>query len=262
MMLHNPCEPRWRAAFGSSAYKVQGYRILSFPTMRELVNSYEVWNPTTEELDHTVIVWKENDNYYQYQHRATIELFNLNNLSTSESIPIPMKIFKGRWHSSLTESPPVAPAGSFLKRPCIFLPDGHEADEREKPGLCTPGDHLTKEAKVYEILKQHPHPNICVYYGCVRDVDHITAICLKRYGRTLMNAVWESDPTLNHAAILDGDPVINDFDSCIPIGEEMGLSGKAGTFGWTIEPRPTIALPENDIYGLKQIGEFMKGNRS
>jgi hypothetical protein len=42
----------------------------------------------------------------------------------------------------------------------------------------------------------------------------------------------------------------------------MGLSGKAGTFGWTIELRPTIGLPENDIYGLKQIGEFMKGNRS
>jgi serine/threonine protein kinase len=107
-----------------------------------------------------------------------------------------------------------------------------------------------------------------------------------------MNAVWESDPTLNHAAILDGiskgltflhetlglvhndinlanimlddagDPVIIDFDSCIPVGEEMGLSGKAGTFGWTIELRPTIGLPENDIYGLKQIGEFMKGNRS
>lgn len=59
-----------------------------------------------------------------------------------------------------------------------------------------------------------------------------------------------------------GDPVIIDFDSCIPIGEEMGLSGKAGTFGWTIELRPTIGLPENHIYGLKQIGEFMKGNRS
>ncbi|KAG2071487.1 hypothetical protein BDR04DRAFT_1194040, partial [Suillus decipiens] len=181
------------------------------------------------------------------------------------------------------------PTDSFLKRPCILLPDDYDAN---KPGSWTPGDYLVKEAEVYEILKQHPHPNVCVYYGCVRDVDHITAICLEQYGRRLMDAVWESDPALNHAAILDGiskgltflhetlglvhndinpanimlddagNPVIIDFDSCIPIGAEVGLSGKAGTFGWTIEPMPTIALLENDIYGLKQIGEFMKGKRS
>ncbi|KAG1887627.1 kinase-like domain-containing protein [Suillus subluteus] len=260
--------------------------------MRELVKSYEVWNSTTEKLNHIVIVWKENDNYYQSEHWATTEPFNLDSLSTSKSIPIPMQIFKGRWHPSLTESSSVPPTDSFLKRPCILLPDGYDADEPEKPGLWTPGDHMVKEAKVYEILKQHPHPNICVYYGCVRDVDHITAICLKRYGRTLMYAVWESDPTLNHAVILDGiskglnflhetlglvhndinpanialddagDPVIIDFDSCIPVGEEIGLSSKAGTPGWTIEPMPTIALPENDIYGLEQIGEFVKGKCS
>lgn len=257
--------------------------------MRELIKSYEVWNSTTEKLDHTVVVWKENDDCYQSEYRSTTKLFDFDSLSTSESTPIPMHIFKGRWHPSLTESPPVFPTDSFLKRPCILLPDDYDAN---KPGSWTPGDYLVKEAKVYEILKQHPHPNICVYYGCVRDVDHITAICLKQYGRRLMNAVWESDPTLNHAAILDGiskgltflhetlglvhndinpanimlddagNPVIIDFDSCIPIGEEVGLSGKAGTFGWTVEPMPTIALPENDIYGLKQIGEFMKGKRS
>ncbi|KAG1841824.1 hypothetical protein DFJ58DRAFT_807727 [Suillus subalutaceus] len=194
--------------------------------MRELVKSYEVWNSTTEKLDHIVI---------------------------------------GRWHPSLTESPPVPPTGSFLKRPCILLPDDYDSDEPEKPGVWTPGDYLVKEAKVYEILKQHPHPNI---------------------------STMDADPTLNHAAILDGvskgltflhetlglvhndinpanialddagDPVIIDFDSCIPIGEAIGLSSKAGTPGWTMEPMPTIALPENDIYGLEQIGEFMKGKRS
>jgi hypothetical protein len=154
--------------------------------MRELIKSYEIWNPTTKKLDHIVIVRKENDNYYQSEHCqwATNELFSLDSLSTFESIPIPIQIFKGHWHPFLTESPPVAPAGSFLKRPCILLPDDYDADKSERPGLWTPGDHLAKEAKVYEILKQHPRLDTCVYYGCVRDVDHITAICLKRYGHT------------------------------------------------------------------------------
>ncbi|KAG2135510.1 kinase-like domain-containing protein [Suillus clintonianus] len=254
--------------------------------MRELVKSYEAWNPTSEKIDHVMIVWKENDNYYQSKHPETrATSFDLDSLSAS--IPIPMHIFKGHWHPSLTELPPVAPTDSFLKRPLILLEDyddgqgGHDSR--------TPGDDLLNEAKVYEILKQHAHPNISIYYGCVRDGDCITAICLKKYGRTLMDAVWKKDPTLNPAAILDGiskglaflhetlglvhndinpanimlddagDAVIIDFDSCKPIGEELG---KAGTFTWTVEPMPTISLPENDLYGLAQIGEFMKGNRS
>ncbi|KIK47979.1 hypothetical protein CY34DRAFT_758536 [Suillus luteus UH-Slu-Lm8-n1] len=146
--------------------------------MRELVKSYEVFDNATEKLDHVLIVWKESDNYYQSKHSA--RAFDLDSLPASESIPIPMHIFKGRWHPSLTELPPVAPADSFLKRPCIFLPDHCNADEPEGGEFRTPGDDLIKEAKVYEILKQHPHPNICVYYGCVRDV---IAIGLKKYGR-------------------------------------------------------------------------------
>ncbi|KAG1761021.1 kinase-like domain-containing protein [Suillus occidentalis] len=248
--------------------------------MRELVKSYEVFDNATEKLDHVLIVWKESDNYYQSKHSA--RAFDLDSLPASESIPIPIHIFKGHWHPSLTELPPVAPADSFKAN----------ADEPEGGEFRTPGDDLIKEAKVYEILKQHPHPNICVYYGCIRDGDYITAIGLKKYGRHLMQAVWKKDPTLDPAAILDGIsngltflhetlglvhndinpsnimlddagvPVIIDFDSCIPIGEEIGMHCKGGTIDWTMEPMPTIALPENDIYGLTQIDEFMRGRRS
>ncbi|KAG1777755.1 kinase-like domain-containing protein [Suillus placidus] len=232
-----------------------------------------------------------NSSILQWPHHSTSTVFLPP--KESESIPIPMHIFKGRWHPSFTELPSVAPRDSFLKRPLILLQDyDAEKEKPDKHDSRTPGDSLAHEAKVYEILKQHPHPNICVYHGCVRDGDHITAICLKNYGRDLMEAVWERDPTLNPAVILDGiskgltflheklglvhndinpanimlddagDPVIIDFDSCTPIGEKIGLSGKAGTFGWTMDPMPTISLPENDLYGLTQIGEFMKGKRS
>lgn len=106
--------------------KLKDIRGLLFLAMGELVKSYEMWNCTTENLDHVVIVWKENDNHYQSRlsgRWAMAKPFDLDSLSTSETIPIPMHIFKGRWHPSLTESPPVAPTDSFLKRPCILLPD-------------------------------------------------------------------------------------------------------------------------------------------
>ncbi|OJA12214.1 hypothetical protein AZE42_10150 [Rhizopogon vesiculosus] len=239
--------------------------------MRELVKSYDVWNPISEKLDHIIIVWKEGDNYYQSEHSATNGSFDIDSLPVAT--PIPMHIFKGCWDPSLTESPPLAPVDSFLKRPriIVLMPDDYDTDKSHKHDLTrTPGDFLVQEAKVYEILKQHPHPNIGVYYGCV---------------------LWTKDPTLNHTTILEGiskglqflhealglvhndinpsnvmlddagNPVIIDFDSCIPIGEEIGLSSKCGTFTWTPEPEPTKSLPENDMYGLAQIGEFLEGGK-
>ncbi|OJA15584.1 hypothetical protein AZE42_11984 [Rhizopogon vesiculosus] len=266
---------------------VEGY---SQFVMRELVHSYEAWASASDTFEYTVIVWKEGDDYYQSNHPSRTKPFDLDNLPITApvTVTIPMHIFKGHWHPSLTEIPPLPPTDSFLKRPAILL-DGCESDKYE---LRTPGADLVAEAMVYEVLKQHPHPGICMYYGCVRDGDYLTDICLKKYECRLMDTVWKGDPTLNTAAILDGiskgvqflhetlslvhndinpanimlddagDPVIIDFDSClVPIGEEIG-GRKGGTPGWTVEPMPTISLPENDIYGITQIGEFLKGNRT
>jgi hypothetical protein len=61
--------------------------------MRELVKSYEVWNHTSERLDHTIIVWKEGDNYYQSEHSATNGSFDIDSLPVTT--PIPMHIFQG-----------------------------------------------------------------------------------------------------------------------------------------------------------------------
>jgi serine/threonine protein kinase len=256
--------------------------------MRELIESVEAWDFASGDpaFHHTAIIWKEGDNYYQFNHPERTKSFDLDSLPATT--PIPMHIFKGPWHASFTELSPLIPTDSFLKRPCIRL----SSDKLVKPDSLTPGDHLVEEAKIYEILKHHPHPNICVYYGCVREGDYLTDICLKKYGRTLMKAVWGKDPTLNHAAIMSGiskglqflhetlglvhndinpsnimlddagDPVIVDFDSCMPIGEKIGRGRKMGSFGWTLQPLPTISLPENDIYGLTQIGELLAGRRT
>jgi serine/threonine protein kinase len=114
---------------------------------------------------------------------------------------------------------------------------------------------MMAEAEIYEILKNHPHPNICVYYGCVREGEYLTAICLKKYERTLKSAI-DSGAILDRDAILDGisaglrhlhdtfslvhndinpsnimldessSPIIIDFDSCVPIGEDFGGRGR------------------------------------
>lgn len=36
-----------------------------------------------------------------------------------------------------------------------------------------------------EILSKKPHPNICKYYGCIRDGDYVAGICLRKYKYTL-----------------------------------------------------------------------------
>jgi serine/threonine protein kinase len=149
-----------------------------------------------------------------------------------------------------------------------------------------PGD---EEARIYEILTKHPHQNICIYYGCVRKGNYLTAICLKKYARSLQDAVEQGDRTLDSAAILEGiskglrflhetlglvhndinptnvmlddstEAVIIDFDSCMPIGRQMGFR-KRGIFYWTPEPPPSTAVPENDLYSLRLIAKFMEGS--
>jgi serine/threonine protein kinase len=264
--------------------------------MRELVKHHEAWALTidSEKFDHTVTVWKEGDNYFQAKHSARAgSSFDLGSLPATT--PIPMQLFMGRWHESFTESPILAPTDSFLKRPPIVLPQNHDdvttdsAGGQGKRDFRTPGDDMVDEAKIYEILKDHPHRNICVYYGCVRNGDYLSAICLKKYGRSLQEAVWKGDPTLDHAAILAGiskglrflhetlglvhndinpsnimlddmgEAVIIDFDSCMPIGQNIGYR-KGGTPGWTSASQWRIAVPENDLYGLSLVSKFIEGS--
>jgi hypothetical protein len=254
--------------------------------MRELVQNYPAWSNETDEFDHNVTVWKEGDNYY---HPAIA--FHLESLPTPK--PIPMALFRGLWHSSLTECPHPLPANSYLKSPRILLPEDYDFAAHEVPdeegihSIRVPRDDMIAEAEIYEILKRHPHPNICIYHGCVRDGAHFTALCLKKYRRTLDAAILGGDCSVDRGAILDGIskglgflhdvlglvhndinpsnimlddkgiPVIIDFDSCMAIGHRIG-NHKAGTFGWMKEPAPSISLPENDFHALDLIAELMR----
>jgi serine/threonine protein kinase len=236
--------------------------------MREHIQSIELWDMKNEQgptFINTTTIWKEDGQYYQYTHleRVRPDEFDFDSLPRPD--PIPMEIFKARWKPSLTECSPPFPDDSYLKSPPILLPstcDPHiipGGQPRPRKPNKVPGDDMMAEAEIYEILKNHPHPNICVYYGCVREGNYLTAICLKKYERTLKSAV-DSGTVLDRDAILNGisaglrhlhdtlgfvhndinhtnimldsssSPIIIDFDSCVPIGEGFG-SRKRATYG-------------------------------
>jgi len=245
--------------------------------MRELVTSYEAWDVETDTFDHTVTVWKDGENYYQISHSARDGAFDLNDLPTPS--PIPMELFKAHWNSSLTECPRPPPLDSYQKRPVIMLP--------EVPSAKTPGEGMLIEAEMYEIVKQYPHPNICHYYGSIRDGQDLTAICLRKYKRSLHDAVQSGAPLdrdvivsgvakglqflhdtlglvhndINPTNIMlnnQGHPVIIDFDSCAPIGQDMH-GRKGGTFGWVRKPEPRTCTVESDEYALSLISQYLDG---
>ena len=114
--------------------------------MRELIRSYEAWNqPSDEEtltFDYTITVWKDGENYYQISHSARIGKFDLDSLPIPTS-PISLVLFKGHWHSSLTECPFPPPLDSYQKSPAVVLLDDYEGT----PDIRTPGEDMLIEAK-------------------------------------------------------------------------------------------------------------------
>lgn len=148
----------------------------------------------------------------------------------------------------------------FIKRPKISCAD-NEYEIKLVPRI------LFEEAEVLEFLKQHPHPNIVRYHGCIVNRGRITGLALERYGVILQYRYEDVPHDLDIAACmngiragvrhlhflglahndlnptniaLDGDdnPIILDFGSCKLFGEEL-LSG--GTYGWVDEDYSTSA---------------------
>lgn len=56
--------------------------------MRELVESVEAWDLTSGDptFHHTAIIWKEGDNYYQFNHPERTKSFNLDSLPATTPI--------------------------------------------------------------------------------------------------------------------------------------------------------------------------------
>jgi hypothetical protein len=87
--------------------------------------------------------------------------------------PIPYDHIFPIWQEEYTET--------YIKRPCLIEYSGE--DPSAIPNL------FAQEIRVLEILAKHPHPNVVTYYGCARDGQYVTGICLKKYICTLSDLI-------------------------------------------------------------------------
>ncbi|EPQ58795.1 kinase-like protein, partial [Gloeophyllum trabeum ATCC 11539] len=230
---------------------------------------------------YTAIGWKENGRYYLLNHPQRFPGVNkpidqdvLEAFEKPE--PVPFNHIWGKWHAGLTDAPSPLPGDVYVKSPTFV----------EWNGTDFIGKAFLMEAELWEHFKKLPHPNICTYYGCVRDSTGtlVSGLCFKKYRYTLYEANrnvidgFNKDSAirdirsglehihslgyvhndLNPANIMFDDDhvaVIIDFGSCAREGEDMGYSG--GTFGWSNNAR--VSKRENDFYGLRLIERWLAG---
>ncbi|KAG6151352.1 hypothetical protein E4U23_002438 [Claviceps purpurea] len=179
----------------------------------------------------------------------------------------------------LRASSPV-PQDSYIKEANLFHA-GHY------PELIPPGGLVLHEIEAYELLRQHPHPNIAQYRGCIVSDGRITGLCFANYSMTLQQRMEVSTPFdkelclegiergirhLHSLSIVHNDikpknimldetdcPIIIDLDAWQQKGQELG--SKKGTAGWSIEGAK-YSLFENDIFGLSKVKEFLYASSS
>lgn len=242
----------------------------------EVIASEQVWKETDNgELvsDHIRVIVLQGSRYLlacQEDRYAPIDAAKLD----LEEIPdtFPYAQIPAGW----TRAPDPPPADSYIKQPNLL-------EYGETSNCCTV---LLQEAEIYEVLRQHPHPNIARYHGCVvGENDRFRGICLQRYSATLRQRV-ERKPALSepemrrlmqgirdgvaHLHLLglvhndlnpsnvmveDGTAIIIDFDLCRRQGDPMGMKGPTPGWGTCTE----YANRENDVKNLDQLERYLLG---
>ena len=111
-------------------------------------------------------------------------------MATFDSNPTALSELKGTvlsndlvyatWRQDITEVMTPLPSNTFVKTPDYLS---------ELSRL----DLINAEINILELLSKTPHPNICKYYGCIRDGAYIAGICLQKLELTLAELVKGKD---------------------------------------------------------------------
>ncbi|KIH91140.1 hypothetical protein SPBR_09091 [Sporothrix brasiliensis 5110] len=229
-------------------------------------------------FDHTKFILRQGGEYFfarsskRFPKSSTVDV----SLLRTEKIPVD-KVWPPM-EPRFTAAPDPLPPNSFVKSPSLLY-------FGDTPAALEPGIQVTAEVEACEVLRQHPHPNIARYFGCVSEHGRIKGLCFVRYSMTLAQRLQDAASLdkalclqgikngvdhmhnlglvhndLNPSNIMmDGDtPVIIDFDSYQRIGEKLGR--KSGTTGWTIKGSEYARL-ENDEYSVAKIRELLMEGR-
>lgn len=142
--------------------------------------------------------------------------------------------------------------------------------------------YLLSEARVYQVLLQHPHPHIVKYHGCVVKGDQLVGLALDALEQDLEDrcrqpifldverVVKEVRGALSHLhglgychndvnprniMLTTGDKaVLVDFDSCVREGEDLD---KWPLTGYK-HPESTKSCQSNDWYGLNEVEKVLR----
>jgi serine/threonine protein kinase len=174
----------------------------------------------------------------------------------------------------------------YIKRPRFFYDrDGISEGQR---------DRLLEEAKVLEMLRQHPHPNIANYRGCVLHGKFVVGLAFQHYARRIDQVVKDTtgpadnyehqDQPPDKLALLQGiraavehlhslglaynainpanvmvdehnQPVLTNFAACRPVGEGSFILGLEWWNDGYMHYKSSL---ENDEIGLKKMCEWLK----
>lgn len=230
---------------------------------REIINKAETFDDNDN--IYMTIVYKENNKLYRsFTSGIKYELNKLNGTEINlENVYPEYKNKVSLFHGELSFN-------DYLKIPNLIT---YEENDILK-------NSFQREINFYELLKNHPHPNICIYKGCIinKNNNRIESIVLKKYEKTLYNienfdkkkAIDGISSALNHIHSLgyiytdlnpnnimfdeNNNVVLIDFDS-IHKENEIINNTKIGTPYWCIDTE-TITR-ENDYHSLNLIINFI-----
>lgn len=228
------------------------------------------------EFDFTkLIIRGQNHEYFFAITKDRIGASSAVDLDRLHKISIPSDNIWPYFSAQFTRAPEPLPSECYVKEPNLL-------DYGDTPASLQLSSQMLHEVEVCELLKQHPHPNVATYMGCVVSANRIKGLCFARYRMTLARRLKVATPFnkdlclqgieqgirhLHSLGLVHNDinptnvmvdemdhPILIDFDSCQQEGQRLGL--KAGTRGWSMEGSEHARF-ENDFFGLSKVREHM-----
>lgn len=140
---------------------------------RHLLARYEIWN---DRFLYLAVAWREDSQIYTAHHTCRMASFDSNPtaLNELEGTVIQHDLVYAAWREDITEVTMPLPRNTFVKTPEYL-------SELSKPDL------INAEINILELLSKTPHPNVCKYYGCIRDGAYVMGICLQKVIFNLLN---------------------------------------------------------------------------
>lgn len=247
----------------------------------EIVDGHEVGKKSFGRtyFDHTKFICQRKgseDDYYYGIGKCRFADATPEHLRTLRLIKIPNELIFPKFEEGLTVAPDPLPHNVYIKSPRLI-----DYGDSERPANL--GIGLLHEARMCEVLKRNPHPNIAVYHGCIVKEGVIKGLCFQRYPLNLNKRAAENIPididhcykyikkgvkhmhTLSIAhnnirpsnIMMDGDnPIIIDFASTLNFGESLA-GWRCGTQPW-IPPKATVSDAYNDHYASQQIYHWLR----